>query len=111
MVFQRKLFFFSANWTARSVFSIIDQIFISLRNSLILRSTTFPKKHSKILTQFATFFTFYNRWYHSINRIEIVIKIKPEKALKLNFLDTFFAKLILCRFKEFRGLQDELKII
>jgi len=55
----------------------------------------------------------YNRWHQSINgsAIEILIKIKPKKASKLNSLDIFCEKVILPRFKEFHGLHDDLKII
>jgi len=40
---------------------------------------------------FAKLLTYYNMWHQSINgsAIEILIKIKPEKALKLNSLDLF----------------------
>jgi len=44
----------------------------------------------------------------------MLIKIKPEKALKLNSQDIFpghFEKVILLRFKEFHGVHEDLKII
>ena len=56
----------------------------------ILKHRKNPSKF-KILI-FAIFFAFYNRWHQAINwsAIEIIIKIKPEKALKLNSLDIFW---------------------
>jgi len=43
---------------------------------------------------FSVFFINYNRWHQSINwhAIEILSKIKPEKVVKLNSLETFFKK-------------------
>ena len=43
--------------------------------------------------------------------IEILLENQTRKSLKIKFPGHLFEKEILLRFKEFRGLQDDLKNI
>ena len=55
-----------------------------------------PSKFNILI--FAIFFGYYNRWHQSIHwraieiLIKILIKVNPEKAVKLNSLDIFLKK-------------------
>jgi len=70
------------------------------------------KKPWKFKYSFAGFVTYYNRWHQSSNWSSIaVLKIKLEKAIKVNSLDIYFEKVLHLGFKEFLGLQDDLKIL
>jgi len=65
------------------------------------------KRHqSSNILMFAIFFDYYNRCHQSINwnAIEILIKINPAKAVKLNFQHIFFKKW----FSDFKKLMGEI---
>ena len=87
-------------------------------NSVNPRRTTFSKnilKHRKnlIWLQLPKFSRSLSLiWHQSINWtwIEILLKMNLEKALKLDFLITFFEKVFYLRFKEFPGLHNDLKL-
>ena len=90
-------------------FSMVENVFFwkndPSRSSLVKK----PLKFKLIL---AVFVTYYERWHQLTNwsSIEILIKINLEKALKLDFLDTFLEKMFLLGISEFHGLHDDLKL-
>ena len=90
--------------TARSLFSY--------NFSIIISNDHLPEKHFQTRPSKFKYINFRGICHQSINwsSIEILTKIDWE-SLKINCFRNFFETLVLLRFKEFHGLQDDLKII